>query len=333
MSFLWPVMLLSLLVVPLLIVLYARLQRRRRQILAQYGTLGVVQSGGRSLGWQRHIPPALFGLGLILLGIGLARPQAVVSLPRLEGTIVLAFDVSGSMAADDLKPSRMEAARTAAIEFVQRQPATVQIGVVTFSDSGFTVLPPTYDQAAILATLNRMRPERGTSLSSGILTALNTLFMDPEQTRYYTNLTPTPAPTPTPVPDGFYHPAAIILLTDGENTAPPEPFDAAETAAAMGVRIYPVGIGSAAGTTLEVEGFLVHTQLDEGTLQAIASITDGAYFNAENEEELREVYGSLSPQLTVRAEETEVTSLFAGAGLLLLLAGGGLSMLWFGRVP
>src|SRR5947208_5814163 len=258
MSFIWPPMLLSLLLMPLGVALYLRLQRRRRRLAASYGSLGLVQeAAGRRLGGRRHVPPALFLLGLTLLAIALARPQTVLSLPKVEGTVILAFDVSGSMAADDLKPTRMEAAKAAARAFVQRQPRTVQIGVVAFSDSGFSVQAPTNDQEAILAAIDRLAPARGTSLANGILASLNTIAAaDGRQTpRLYSNLTPTPTPTPTPVPKGTYAPAVIVLLTDGENTAPPNPLAAAQVAADRGVRIDTVGIGSAAGATLRVEGF------------------------------------------------------------------------------
>ena len=143
---------------------------------ASYGSLGLVQeAAGRQLGARRHIPPALFLAGLTILMVALARPQTVVSLPRVEGTVILAFDVSGSMAAEDLKPTRMEAAKAAARDFVQRQPRSVQIGVVAFSDSGFAVQAPTNDQEAILAAINRLTPQRGTSLGQGILASLNTI--------------------------------------------------------------------------------------------------------------------------------------------------------------
>lgn len=335
MSFIWPTMLLLLLLIPLFVLFYLRLQWRRRGIAARYGALGVVQDQSkRPLGWRRHLPPALFLAGLTLLLIALARPQAVVSLPRLEGTIILAFDVSGSMAADDLAPTRMEAAKAAALAFVERQPPTVQIGVVAFSDSGFAVQPPTVEQEAIFASINRLEPERGTSLAHGIIASLNTIFADAEEApRLYSNLTPTATPTPTPVPEGTYAPAVIVLLTDGENTAPPDPFEAAEMAADRGVRIHAVGIGSAAGTVLNVDGFSVHTRLDEAALHQLAELTDGAYYNAANEEELRSIYENLDPQLVLKPDEMEVTSLFAGASLLVLLLGGGCSLLWFSRAP
>ena len=336
MSFIWPPMLLSLLLLPLGVALYVRLQRRRRRLAASYGSLGLVQeAAGRRLGGRRHVPPALFLLGLTLLAVALARPRTVLSLPKVEGTVILAFDVSGSMAADDLKPTRMEAAKAAARAFVQRQPRTVQIGVVAFSDGGFSVQAPTNVQEAILAAIDRLAPARGTSLANGILASLNTIAAaDGRQTpRLYSNLTPTPTPTPTPVPKGTYAPAVIVLLTDGENTAPPNPLAAAQVAADRGVRIDTVGIGSAAGATLHVEGFAVRTRLDEATLQQIAQLTDGAYYSAEDEQDLRAIYENLGSRLVSKPELTEVTSMLAGAGLLALLAGGACSLLWFSRLP
>src|SRR6266508_1781732 len=176
MSFIWPAMLVFLALIPLCVGMYIRMQRRRRRLAASYGSLGLVQAtAGRRPGARRHIPPALFLASLTVLTIALARPQLVISLPREEGTVILAFAVSCSMAAYDLKPTRMEAAKAAARDFVQRQPRTVQIGVVAFSDSGLAVQAPTNDQEAILAAISRLTPQRGTSLGQGILAALNTV--------------------------------------------------------------------------------------------------------------------------------------------------------------
>jgi Ca-activated chloride channel family protein len=330
-------MLLSLLIVPLLVWFYLRLQRRRGQIAARYGSLGIVQeAGGRPLGRRRHLPAAFFLVGLILLLVALARPQMVVSLPRLQGTVILAFDVSGSMAADDMQPSRMEAAKAAARDFVLRQPSTIEIGVVAFSASGFTVQLPTYEQADVLAAIARLKPESGTSLAHGIEASLTTIFVESKidpAAALYSSATPTATPTPTPMPDGMYAPAVIVLLTDGENTAPPDPMEAAMIAADRGVRVHTVGIGRPEGTTLEVEGFMVHTQLDEAMLQQIAAITDGRYYNAVTEEDLHSIYANLDPELVIKPEPMEVTSLFAGVSVLLLLVGGAISLLWFSRFP
>ncbi|MBX2998362.1 MAG: VWA domain-containing protein [Caldilineaceae bacterium] len=325
MTFIWPSMLFSLLLIPLLVALYLRMQARRRQLATRYGTLGFVQDAGRPLGRRRHLPSLLLLTGLMLLLISLARPQAVVGLPRLEGTVILAFDVSGSMAADDLAPTRMEAAKAAALEFVQRQPPTVRIGVVSFSDSGFAVQPPTDDQEAIFAAINRLDPERGTSLAHGILASLNTIFDEPEDPA---DVDEEAATAQRPI----HQSAVIVLLTDGENTAPPDPFEAAQAAADYGIRIYPIGIGSAEGAILQIEGFTVHSRLDEESLRLIAELTGGVYYNAANEEDLRTVYENLSPQLVVRSQEMEITSIFAGVSILFLAISGLFSLLWFSRL-
>jgi Ca-activated chloride channel family protein len=334
MSFIWPTMLLfAILLIPLLIAFYLILQRRRRRFAAQYGSLGLASSGG-GIGFRRHIPPTLFLAGLSILMLALARPQTQVSLPRIEGTVILAFDVSGSMAANDMQPTRMEAAKAAARDFVQHQPISVQIGIVAFSDSGFSVQPPTNDQDAILSAINRLTPQRGTSLANGILVSLNTIATSGQpNTTFYSSLTPVPTPTPTAVPQGTYASSVIVLLTDGENNENPDPVAAALSAAKSGVRIYTVGIGSAAGTILHVNGFTVHTQLDEAALQQIAQITGGTYYNAESRDDLLKIYNNLDPQLVIKPEKTEVTSIFAGSSMLVLLVGGLFSLLWFNRLP
>lgn len=330
MSFIWPSMLFLLLLIPLLVGVYLYMQRRRRRALEKYGSLGFVQAGGLVPGSRRHIPPLLFLSSLTILTLALARPQTVVNLPRVEGTVILVFDVSGSMAADDLKPTRMEAAKAAAQEFVQRQPSNVQIGIVAFSEGGLGVLAPTDDREAILDSIKRLSPQRGTSLANGILSALDIIFNKGEQVA---QLAGTPAPTPQPVPRGSYSSAVIVLLTDGENNMNPDPLEVAQAAADRGVRVYTIGVGSAAGTTLTVNGFMVHTQLDEQTLKRIAEITAGKYYRAQSEEELRTIYKEVEPELTVKSEEMEVTSILAGISLLIFLVGGAFSLLWFSRLP
>jgi Ca-activated chloride channel family protein len=343
MSFIWPELLFLLVLVPLFVALLIRMQQRRRELAARYGGLGLTQAAAaREPGARRQIPPALFLIGLTILGVALARPQAVVSLPRIEGVVILAFDVSGSMAADDLEPTRMEAAKVAARAFVERQPPSVLIGVVAFSDSGFAVQVPTNDRETILAAINRLAPERGTSLAHGILVSLNTLAASSGQQisgetsgepPHLSDLTPAPTATPTPVPKGVYASSVIVLLSDGENNERPDPLEAAQSAADRGVRIYTVGVGSAAGATLHVNGFTIHTQLDEAMLQQLSQLTDGAYYDAETEQDLQAIYDNINPQWVIKPEKMEVTSILAGAGILFLLAGGVFSLLWFGRLP
>ncbi len=338
MTFIWPAMLLLILTIPLGAAGYLALERRRRRRVAAYGITAGPGSAGvpkRQAGLRRRIASAFILVGLAMLVVAMARPQSVVSVPRVEGTVILAFDVSGSMAADDLEPTRMEAAKAAARAFVERQPTSILIGVVAFSDSGFSIQVPTSDPTPVLAAIDRLAPERGTSLGRGILTSLTTIAAaeaDPAE-GYYTNRSPDPTPDPTPVPAGTHAPAAIVLLTDGENNQSPDPLEAAGVAADRGVRIFTVGIGSAAGATLEVEGFMVHSQLDEPLLRQISDSTGGAYYAATDPDELAAIYAGIDTRLTVKPEAMEVTSLFAGAGALILLIGAVASLTWLGRLP
>jgi Ca-activated chloride channel family protein len=332
MSFFWPSMLYLLILIPVFIGLYFRLQGRRRKAIEKYGSLGFVQEGGHGPGARRHLPPILFLVSLTILTLALARPKTVLSLPRIEGTVILVFDVSGSMAAEDMQPTRLEAAKVAAINFVQRQPPSMQIGVVAFSDGGLSIQVPTNEQETILSAINRLSPQRGTSLANGILSALDAIAANNGVSLRPTN-DPAFPPSSAPLPNGAFSSAAIVLLTDGENNMSPDPLLAAQAAADLGVRIHTIGIGSPTGTILEVNGFTVFTQLDEPTLQQISQMTDGAYFYAENEEDLQSIYKNIDPQLVIKEEEMEVTSIFAGVGILTLLVGGLISLLWFSRLP
>ena len=336
MSFIWPTLLLTLVFVPVLVLLYLWLQRRRYSFATRYGSLGLVHNGaGRGLGLRRHIPAAIFLAGITILLFSLARPQATVSVPKIEGTVMLTFDVSGSMAAEDLQPTRMEAAKEAARQFVEKQPAGISIGVVVFSDGGISVQPPTDNREETLTTIDRLVPRRGTSIGNGILVALNTIAVDAGDPPILntSDLSQDPAVAPVEAPQGWYPSAVIVLFTDGENNQDPDPVMAAEVAADLGVRVYTVGVGTTAGATIEVEDMTVHTSLDETILQFIAFETGGIYYNAGNQEELDRIYGDLEPKLSIKPEEIEMTSVFAGLGMIVFLIGGLLSLLWFGHVP
>jgi Ca-activated chloride channel family protein len=335
-SFIWPPMLLALALVPLGILAYREIERRRRRRAAEQGSLGLAQTAiRRPLGVRGRIPAVLCVVGFVILAVAMARPQAAVSLPHTEGTVILAFDVSASMAADDLKPTRMDAAKAAAKDFVMRQPAGVVIGIVAFSDAGLSVQVPSSDQAAVIASIDRLTPARGTSLGQGILASLNAVAQAESDTPpdYYSNRSFAPSPSPSAVPAGSHGSAVIVLLSDGENTESPDPIAAAQTAADQGIRIDTVGIGSAAGTTLDLNGFKVHTQLDEATLQQVAQITGGTYYSADDEAQLHAIYDSLDTRLVVKSEQIEITGLLAGASILLLVAGGVTSLAWLGRLP
>jgi Ca-activated chloride channel family protein len=317
-------MLLSLLLLPAGVALYAGAQRRRRALAERYGGFGLPAPSSGAPPLRRRLPGALYLLGFGLLGVAMARPQAVVNLPRLEGTLMLAFDVSASMAASDLAPTRMDVAKAAAEALVQARPSTAQIGVVAFSDGGLAVQVPTDDEAGILAAIGRLVPQRGTSLGEGMLAALATLA-GPERLAAL-----AAGQAPETLAGG--PPAAIVLLSDGENNADPDPLAVAQAAAQLGVRVFTVGVGTPEGATLQLDGFSVRSRLDEAALRRIAELSGGAYYSVQDQDGLARIYDELAAQLVVRREETEVTALFAGAAMLLLLAGGLCSFLWFNRL-
>ena len=188
--------------------------------------------------------------------------------------------------------------------------------------------PPTDDQAAVLAAIDRLSPQGGTSLGQGIFSALNAIVGD----AIPVNVTPLENGSPR-LDIGAYSSAVVLMLTDGENTAYPDPLEIAQLAAEAGVRIYPVGIGSPEGAILQIEGFNILTQLNETTLQEIASLTNGSYYHADDEDTLREIYENVDLQLKTRGEKMEITAILAGISLLIFLIGGALSLLWFGRMP
>ncbi len=338
MSFLWKELLWLLLLVPVLIIAYILMQRRQHKYALRYSSLSLVKDAlGRGPGIRRHIPPVLFLIGLTAMIVALARPVATVMLPSQQGTVILTVDVSGSMRADDLKPTRLEAAKAAARAFVEKQPPNVRIGVVSFSDSAAIVQAPTKDREAVLAAINRLAHQRRTAIGSGILTSLDAIFEQP-----VARPTPPPGdfivpfeptPTPTPVPQGTYAPAVVVLLSDGVSNTGPRPLDIVAQASNRGVRIYTVGVGSPEGAVLRTDGFSMRVRLDEETLKSIADKTGAQYFKADTETDLRNIYENLSTRLVFKAEQTELTAMFTGFAVLLLLIAGTLSLLWFSRLP
>jgi Ca-activated chloride channel homolog len=327
MIFVWPWMLLALIVLPLVVLWYRKLLRDRAARRARLAGLGLVAPRATTTGWRRHVPPVLLLLALVVLVTGLARPEATVPQPRREGTVILAFDVSASMAAKDLEPDRIDAAKAAARTFVQKQPTSVRVGVVAFSGSGLVTQEPTTDKGAVLAAIDRLTPQGGTALGSGLQTSLSTIVGRPVL------IDPGPANPLEPRGQnlGYHGSAAVILLSDGENTVGPDPLDVADIASGAGVKVYPIGLGKPEGTVLTLDGFQIATRLDEPLLQEIAARTDGKYFSAADEQALASVYDSIALAWTVADEHIELTGLFAAAGALLLLAGVGLAFVWFGR--
>jgi Ca-activated chloride channel family protein len=334
MAFTWPQMLWGLLLIPVLVVGYILVQRRRQRYVIRYASLSLVKDAlGRGPGWRRHVPPAIFLLSLAIMLFALARPVRNVILPAEEGTVILTMDVSGSMRAGDVQPTRLEAAKAAARAFVEKQPPGVKIGVVGFSDNAFLIQAPTNQKDAIIAAIDRLVPQRGTAIGSALLTSLDAIFQNAQsEGDPAAQASNQPTPTPAPLPKGVYEPAIIVLLSDGQSNRGPRPLDVVAQIAARGVRVFTIGLGSPQGVVLQNFGRSMRVQLDETTLKAIAQATDGKYFNASTTSDLQSIYRNLNPQLVFRSQQTEITALFTGAALVLALVAGALSLFWFSRI-
>ena len=340
-TFLWPSMLWAMLVLPAAILLYWFLITRRKKTSLRYANLGLVKEalGSRSA-WRRHVPPVLMFLALATLLFASSRPAALVTLPSAQETIVLAMDVSGSMRAADVLPSRIVAAQAAAKTFVTELPRNVKIAVVSFAGTAAVVQAPTLSRDDVNAAIDRFQLQRGTAIGSGIVLSLATIFpeagIDLSQITGERRMPPgpndKPAPDFKPVAPGSYASAAIILLTDGQRTTGPDSLEAAKMAADRGVRIYTVGIGTKEGETIGFEGWSMRVRLDEETLKSIAKLTNADYFYAGTAADLKKVYQGLSTRLIVEKKETEISALLAALGAGLMMIAAGLSVWWFGRV-
>ena len=341
MTFLWPEMLWALIAVPLLVLLYVWLLRRRKKTAIRYASLTLVKEAmGKAAAWRRHLPPALLLVAVSALLFAAARPTAVISLPSQQETIILAIDVSGSMRATDVLPDRITAAKEAAKAFVTELPRSVRIAVVQFAGTAAVVQAPTLSRDDVNAAIDRFQLQRGTATGSGIMLSLATIFpeagIDLSQITGQRNMPPGPNDKPKPdfmpVQPGSYSSAAIIMLTDGQRTTGPDPMEAAKMAADRGVRVYTVGVGTKDGETIGFEGWSMRVRLDEDTLKSIAMLTRAEYFYAGTAADLKKVYQALSTRLVVEKKETEVSALFAVFGALLVMLAAGLSVWWFGRV-
>jgi Ca-activated chloride channel family protein len=327
MSFIWPKMLALLLVAPFLVAAYVSLVRRRAQRTAELAAQGFVPtSSAQRLRRVRHLPFAFFLSALVLLLFALARPQVSLALPQRSGTVILAFDVSNSMLAKDLAPTRMDAAKAAAKAFVEKQPDSIKIGVVAFSDGSLVTQQPTNVQADILAAIDRLTPMGGTSLGQGIFASLNAIAGHP------ISVDPDALAGDINNVDIGYIGGAVVLLSDGENTTNPDPLQVAQLAAVAGVRIYPIGIGSTDGTVVDIGGFQLATALDEDELTQIASTTGGSYFHADDETSLASIYKHIDLRITTESKKQEATGVVTGISTVLLLVGAALSLVWFGRL-
>jgi Ca-activated chloride channel family protein len=320
MNFLWPEALWLALAAPLLAaVFYSRHPK-------------TVPGMAKANRWQKHLPPALYCTALAIAAIAAARPTALVTLPSQQRTIILSIDVSLSMRAADVLPTRLGAAQAAAKEFIQEQPGDVRLGIVSFAGTAAVIQQPTHNREDLLAAIDRLQLDRHTAIGSGIIVALAALYPDEGiDVESFGKRVPGRESKP-PLPPGSNPNAAIILLTDGRRTIGPDPLRAARLAADHGVRVYTVGFGSARGAPIQVEGYSIYMMYDEETLKAVAGLTNAEYFHATSGAELKKIYDNLRAKFVMQRERTEVTAFFAAAAAALLIAAAGLSLSWFGRI-
>ena len=344
MEFQWPGNLALLAVVGALLIAYVIAQRRRNRYALRYSSVKMIrQAVGRGPGIRRHIPAALFLVGFAVLVLALARPSSVVKVPGMEGTVILAIDVSGSMLADDVKPNRLEAAKQAAKVFIERQRQAknnVRVGIVSFSDNAQIVMGPSLDRTALAEAIDRLRPQKSTAIGRAIVVSLDAIFegtdrgpTDPDGDGISSTPGHTRRPEPTRPPKGQYGTATIVLLTDGENNQSPPPLTVIDQAVNRGIRVYTVGVGTPEGAIVTNEGRQARSELDETTLKKIAEASEAKYFNAQTESDLNQIYDHLATELVLRDERTEITVVFAAAAAGLLLLAGCFSLLWFNRLP
>lgn len=291
-------------------------RRRRAALLA---------AGLRHAAGRRGLPVGLWvSLGALgVLVVAMAGPAASVAVSRAAGTVIVAVDVSNSMGATDVAPTRLDAAKKAATAFVEAQPGSVDVGVVAFENGGLTTDQPSADHGLATSAIQRLSVAGGTSLGDAILTSLSAI----------TGKTVAVGKDGTVPNIGSWASATIVLFSDGEDRGSPALTEAAADAAeAAQVHIETVGVGTTGGTTVDVGGYRLHTALNADTLTAIAKTTGGTYHPASDAAELDGVASTINLRLTTHHEDLPLAGAFSAAAVVLLVAGAALTVLRTGRI-
>lgn len=323
MTFREPVLLSGLLVLPIAVLAYLALQRRRRREATAFSSPGLLPNLVTARpGARRHLPPLLLLCALAALIVALARPQHTVAAAQRAATVMMVTDTSGSMNATDVGPDRLSAAQSAANKLADELPQPLRLGLVSFSDAPQLDVPPTTDRDAVHAAVNRLQAEGGTAMGLGLERALE--------------IARTPVPNATGTGTRRL-PAVLLLLSDGKDTVGGiSPIQVAQRAKQYGIPIDTVALGTANGE-VDVQdqfGFMQRLRVppDPATLREIATTSGGRAFTAADQSKLESIYSKLGTKLSSKPEEREVTAAFAGGALLLVLVGSGLSLAWFGRL-
>ena len=355
MNFLAPELLLGLLLIPIAIGFYLWAQRRRSRYAVRFTNLALLANlAPRRPSWRRHLPPVLYLGAIAALLIGLARPTMVVATPREDATVLLTMDVSGSMRATDVSPTRLDAARASALSFIDQLPEGFRVGIVAFATTPVTLVSPTTDRAQLKEAIEGLTARDGTAMGDALMQVLDIAEKIQSEGAETPDASAAPSPSAAPgasaAPGSSTSPSlptdqpsgqplvAAILLSDGANSVgQAEPLDAARRAATLGVPVYTIALGTPGGL-VQVQNDLGQTVTlevppDTETLKQIAEITGGTAFDAPTAEDLSTVYDNLQSRIGYTEERQEVTFALVGAGLLLVVVGAALSAVWFGRLP
>ncbi len=360
MTFFWSWFLLLLLLVPLLIGLYIWALRRKRRFAVRYPSLSIIREAlPKRSRWRQHLPFALFLGSVAMLGTAMARPAAEIKVPLNRTSIILALDISRSMCATDVPPNRLTVAQEAVLAFIEDQADGTQIGIVAFAGFAEIIVPPTNDKDLLREAVNNFTTSLGTAIGSATLKSIDAIaeINDAVAPSGLNLLLGEGESGPSA---GFYQPDIIVLLTDGANSTGPRPIDAAQQAADRLIRVYTIGFGTdevpqmvcsqeqlgpdsfgrgfgndpgggfgggfgGGGGGRDFRRFIV---IDEETLQAVADTTGGAYFRAQNADQLHEIFLDLPTQIVLQEKSLEITVLFVALGAIFATLSVGLSLKW-----
>lgn len=345
MQFTWSYFLYLLGLIPLLIFFYVWILRRRKPASVRFSSLSLVREAlPKQSKWKRHLPFALFLLAMSSLVVTMARPVSTITVPASNATIILAIDVSRSMCSTDIEPNRLEAAKSAALDFIKLQDSSTQIGIVAFAGYAVIVQSPTTDKALLETAIKNLTTARRTAIGEGILMSLDAISEIDDMI-----VSPYSGIEPTPLSEGEYAPAIVILLTDGVTTTGTHPLYAAQLAAERGVRVFTIGFGTTNNTAPMNCGVSsmyqfseqfggsfwgggggggFRREIDEDTLMMVAEMTGASYHLAESSEELQEVYENMPTHLITVTETTEVGALFVAAAALMMVFAIMFSIIW-----
>lgn len=316
-NFLAPDRLWLLVAVALLGTAYVLVQLRRRSYAVRFTNVDLLASvAPKRPGWRRHVPAGLYLLALAVLVVGIARPTAQRRVPRERATIIMAIDTSLSMQATDVAPNRIEAAQAAAKSFAEMLPPKINLGLVTFNGNASLKVAPTTDREAINRAIDNIQLGERTAIGEAIFTSLEAIASVPTD------------PDETPAP------ARIVLMSDGETTWGRDDADASQAALDAEVPVSTIAFGTDEGfITIPQEQFPIPVPVNHDALKAIADATGGMFYSAATGKQLTSVYENIGSSIGYTTEPQEVTDLVVAGALMILVLGGGLSMVWFSRLP